>query len=217
MEVDCPGDCGVGAGRGLLAWKFGWMGGAVPVQGGVLLLTHLRNLTGDARLDVALMQGLEIDLLESRDIAVRSPVVYGKQYRKAGIAGEASPDRLREIAGRVGATRYLTGEIKGSDGATAEPFVITVDVVDAGSGKRLAHFNTVAANKSMILVAVDGVAARVRSAMGESDASIAGTSTALRTEGSLSVDALYAYFQGQEALQSDKSQVRAHRLRKLRR
>jgi serine/threonine-protein kinase len=184
---------------GLLAWRSGWFGSAVPVRGGVLLLTHLKNTAGDGTLDTGVMQGLEIALQESHTLQLRGPGVYAAEYRKLALAGEPSPQRMREIAGRAGAVYYLAGEIRTETGAA--PFVIAVDIIDVASDRSIGHITATASDRNAFPYAVDTIAARVRALMGESDASIRGTSVPLKTEATASIDALQAYSQAQQALQ----------------
>jgi serine/threonine protein kinase/tetratricopeptide (TPR) repeat protein len=186
---------------GLLAWRSGWLGGAGPAQSGVLLLTQVKNATGDSTLEDAVVEGLEIALLESHTLEVRGPVLYAAEYRKAGISGDPSPERMREIAGRLGATRYLTGEIGTETGASAAAaFVLRVDVREVASNRIVVHITETVAGKNAIPAAVDSVAAQARAALGESGAAIAASSVPLRVEATASIDALDAYFQGKQAL-----------------
>jgi serine/threonine-protein kinase len=183
----------------LAAWRFGWLGGPSQMSGGILLLTQLKNATGDSRLGAVILQGLEIDLLESNAIAIRGPQVFGAEYRRAGIAGDASPERLNEIAARAGATHYIAGEITsaGSEG----PYTVSIDLIDIANNRKLVQIKETVENKSGLVMTIDSVATKIRSAMGESRDSISQADVPLATEATRNLDALASYFQGQAALQ----------------
>jgi serine/threonine protein kinase/tetratricopeptide (TPR) repeat protein len=184
-----------------LSWRLGWLGASSQTSGGILLLTQLKNSTGDSRLSAVVLEGLEVDLSESASLAVRGASVFSGEYRRAGISGDATPERLSELAARAGATHYLAGEISPSGTGSEGPYTITVDVVDIANNRKLTQIRSTAENKSALPGAVDGIAAKVRSAMGETRDSIAKASVPLNLEATQNIDALAAYFQGQEALQ----------------
>ena len=184
-----------------VAWRFGWLGASSQTSGGILLLTQFRNSTGDPRLSAVLLEGLEIDLLQSKALQVRGPSVFGTEYRRAGITGDTSPDRLSQLAARAGATHYLSGEITPAGSGGDGPYTVSVNLVDIADNRKLAQIKATAANKLALLEAIDSIAFEVRSALGEPRETLTRAFVPLRAETTRNLDALAAYYQGQEALQ----------------
>ncbi len=194
----------------LLASALGWAylrrhrAGVVRTND-VLLLTRVKNTTGDTRLNMALLEGLEIDLEQSRTLHVRGAAAYEAALglvRPKAAAGpdDSMPDRIRLAAEKLGANEYLVGEIHGSDDFGAAPYAITVDLMSVATNERLLRIEDTAESKDRFAGAIDRVADQVRSAMGESGDSIAGSNIALKNEATASIDALSAYLQGEQAV-----------------
>lgn len=171
----------------------------------VLLLTRIRNTTGDPRLNMAFLEGLEIDLKQSPTLHIRGAAEYEAALglvRPKGAAGpdDSMPDRIRLAAEKIGANEYLVGEIHGSDDFGAAPYAITVDLMSAATNERLMRIEDTAESKDRLAGAIDRIADQVRSAMGESGDSIAASNIALKNEATASIDALSAYLQGEQAV-----------------
>ena len=101
----------------------------------------------------------------------------------------------------VGAKAYLYGEIQGQDSG---PYTIVVDVLKTDSNDKLTSIEEKAESKEQIAAAVDRIARRVRSDMGEADRTIAKSDVPLKYEGTTSLEAMKAYETGEMALESGR-------------
>jgi eukaryotic-like serine/threonine-protein kinase len=184
---------------GLVGWFLGWFGGTGAPTSVVLLLTRIKNSTGDSRLDVAVLQGLEIDLSESRMLRVRDSALYGAGLRMTGASGVVSAEQMRQTASRLGANDYLLGGISAPEGSGSGPYTVGIDVINVATNRRVTHIEETAQSKDRLAATVDRIAEEVRSALGEAGDSITSSDVPLKDEGTPNIDALYAYFQGCEA------------------
>ncbi len=179
--------------------------GAAAAKNDLLLLTRLKNVTGDVRLDMAVLEGLDIDLGQSKALRVRGSAEYEAALdlvrpKSADGRDDGMPDRIRLAAEKVGAKEYLTGEIRGSDDFGAPPYAITIDVMSVATNQRLMRIEDSAESKDRFADSIDRIADQVRSAMGESGESIAASNLPLKNDATGSIDALSAYFQAEHAL-----------------
>ncbi len=184
---------------GLLWLRNGSFQPALLTPSEALQLTLIQNRTGDKGLDGAVMQGLELELLQSRYLKVRGVESYRAGLHQIAAEGESanSPVAARRVAQTVGAKAYLYGEIKEADGR----YTISVDVLNAASNDKLVSMTETAAGKDQLTTAINRLAKSVRSNMGESRRTIEENDLPLAQEGSSSIDALYAYALGQSAAQ----------------
>ncbi len=173
---------------------------ALLQQNDPLLLTVIQNRTNDKALDGAVEEGLEVVLRQSQYLTVRGGESYraGLRQTEGEAAGGAASNR--RIAQMVGAKAYLYGEIKGS----GAPYTISVDVLKSDSNDKLTSVEETADGKDQLAAAIDRLAVKLRSNLGESERAIAKTSVPLEHEGSTSLNALRAYAMGDSALQSGR-------------
>ena len=187
---------------GLLALNHGRLQPVVLQPGDPLLLTLIQNRTGDKALDGVAVQGLELVLEQSPYLTVRGGEAYRAGLRQVELDGTSNgPASSRRVAQAVGAKAYLYGELTGSENA----YLIHVDVLKTDSNDKLTSIEEKAEGKEQIAAAIDRIASRVRSDMGESDRAIAKSSNPLEKEASSDVVALHAYAVGEAALQSGRT------------
>ena len=185
---------------GLFAWvRNGSFQPALLSPDEALQLTLIQNRTGDKGLDGAVMQGLELELQQSRYLKVRGVESYRAGLRQIATEGESanSPVAARRVAQTVGAKAYLYGEIKETGGT----YTISVDILNAQSNDKLVSMEETAPSKDQLAAAIGRLAKSVRSNMGESRRAIEQNDLPLAQEGSANVDALHAYALAQAAMQ----------------
>ncbi len=164
-----------------------------------ILLTSIQNKTGDASLDGAIMEGLEIQLAQA-------PQRWrGQEAYRAGVREIALSDHVdaRALSGqaaarRVGARAYVYGEITGSGSA----YTINVEVLETSSNDRLAGISETAGSKAEIPKAIDRMADDLRRSLGEDGASIAQHDTPLGQQTAASMTALSEFAEAEDAQES---------------
>jgi serine/threonine protein kinase/predicted Zn-dependent protease len=121
------------------------------------------------------------------------------------LAGEIKPgsrldaDMARLIAVREGIKVVLSGRIEPRGGG----YALTVDAIDPAANRTVATASATAASKAAVLGAVGSVAARLRSALGDTNAGSA-TRAASETVTTSSLEALQAYSRAQELADANK-------------
>ncbi len=164
-----------------------------------ILLTAIQNKTGDAALDGAVMEGLEIQLAQS-PLRWRGQEAYRAGVRQAEAAEHVDGRSVsaRAAAQRLGARAYVYGEVTGS----GAPYTVSVEVVEASSNDKLASLQEVAGSKGEIARAIDRLALDLRRRLGEGSASIAQHSTRLEEQATGTMEALSAFAEAEDARQS---------------
>ena len=175
--------------------RSGWLRPALLGPSDGLLLTVIQNRTGDSTLDGAVLEGLEIELRQSRLLNVRGLETYASGLRQPG-GDEVAGAPARIVAEKTGATAYLYGEIK----RVGPAYVIDVDVLNTQSNDKLASVTEAASTRERIPAAIDRVAAELRSEMGEDSASIA-EAVPLEREATSNLEALHDDAIAETALQ----------------
>ena len=164
-----------------------------------VLLTQIQNRTGDAALDGAVMEGLEIQLAQS-PLKWRGQEAYRAGMRQIEAEDHLQPSSVsaRAAARRVGARAYVYGEVSGEGG----PYTITLEVLEAASNDRLASLSERAGSKGEIAQAIDRLATDLRRRLGEDSTWIAQHNTPLEQQATSSMDALSSFAEGEDARQS---------------
>jgi eukaryotic-like serine/threonine-protein kinase len=186
------------AGAGSLLLRAGELKPVLLKPNDTLFLAAVQNKTGDPALDAAVMEGLALDLKQSRYLKILS-FEAGEAARHIVEAGaEESTSRTLEqtIAQRLGAKAYLYGEIF----AEGNHYVVRVDVLNAQSNDKLTSITETAGFRDQIPAAIDRLAQVVRSEIGERRMEISASSMPLENTATTNVDALSQYFAAEKAM-----------------
>jgi tetratricopeptide (TPR) repeat protein len=135
-------------------------------------------------------ESLRIDLgaSEAFHIVAGGDVVKARRLMVMDLAAPLSGDVAREVAIRLGAPGFISGEV----GRVGSSYVLTSRLVEAQSGDELASFRQTAKDSTELIDAVDRLAADMRAKVGESLRSVA-SSESLRAVTTTSLDALRKY------------------------
>jgi len=159
-----------------------------------VVLADFSNTTGDATFDRTLRRALEIELEQSPFIEVLSESDSAEALQKMGQKPDVALTAgiAREICERKNGQAYLTGSIS----SIGNVYFLTVEATACSTGKRIASAKAEASNKGGVLGALDSLADRVRSKMGESAKSIQGYDVPIEDAATPSLEALKAYSVG---------------------
>ena len=185
---------------GTAIWmRGGGLGRVVLGTNDAVLLTTVQNKTGDAGLDGAVMEGLEIHLAQS-PLRWRGQEAYRAGVRQVLAAGSSGTRSVSawEVARQMGARAYVYGEIRGR----GAPYTINLEVLDVSSNDRLASLSETAESKRELPQAIDRLATDLRRRLGEDGSAIAQHTTSLAAQGAGSVEALSAFAEGEDARES---------------
>jgi tetratricopeptide (TPR) repeat protein/predicted Ser/Thr protein kinase len=135
-----------------------------------VVLADFDNKTGEAVFDDTLKQALAVDLEQSPFLNILSDRKVSETLQ---LMGRSSTDRVtaemaREICLRTGTKALL----KGSISRLGSQYVVGLEAVNCNSGDMLAKEQEEATSKEDVLKALDKVASRMRSELGESLASV---------------------------------------------
>ena len=159
-----------------------------------VVVANFANSTGDATFDRTLDRALEIDLSQSpyMDVMSEGEVVRMLQYM--GRQGDAplSADLARQVCVRGNREAVLTGGIS----SLGRKYLLTLEGTDCTSGREIAAAKAMASSKEDVLAALDAVADRVRSKLGESSKSMESYQVPIMTATTPSLEALQAYSTG---------------------
>jgi len=167
-----------------------------------ILLSDFINTTGDPVFDGTLKHALAVNLQQSPFLYI----VPDKQVREALQYMGRSPDErvtgstAREICERENIKAALNGSIA----ALGTQYVISLDAVNCRTGDSLAKDQVTAGTKEKILPALGEAATHLRGKLGESLASIEKFGKPMREVTTSSLDAMKAYSQAHEMLESGR-------------
>jgi eukaryotic-like serine/threonine-protein kinase len=135
-----------------------------------VVLADFDNSTGEAVFDGALKQALAVELGQSPFLNILSDRKVAGTLK---LMGRPSTDRItREVAAelclRTGSKAFILGSISGLGGQ----YVIGIDAIGCSTGDTLAKEQEQAANKQDVLKALNAAAAKLRTQLGESLASV---------------------------------------------
>jgi eukaryotic-like serine/threonine-protein kinase len=135
-----------------------------------IVLADFDNSTGDAVFDGALKQALAVELGQSPFLNILSDRKVAGTLK---LMGRPATDRItREVASelclRTGSKAFILGSISNLGGQ----YVIGIDAIGCSSGDTLAKEQEQAANKQDVLKALNAAAAKLRTQLGESLASV---------------------------------------------
>lgn len=196
-----------GAAAAVLLGACGWLGWSRlhPRVGGHVrvVIADLENSTGDATFDRTLNKVVQIDLLQSPFFTVigegRLRHALQMMGRKAGapITGED----VREACQRLNAQVYLTPAIA----AIGSRYLVTMSANACGDGSLVAARKEDTDSKAGVLRAVEEVTDSIRKDVGESRASLKQFDKKLFLERTSSLDALKAYSQATDLINTGKN------------
>lgn len=159
-----------------------------------VVVANFLNSTGDTTFDRTLDRALEIDLSQSpyMDVMSEGEVIRMLQYM--GRQGDAplSADLARQVCVRSNREVVLTGGVA----SLGRKYLLTLEATNCVSGREIVAAKAVASSKEDVLGALDDVADRVRSKLGESSKSMENYQVPIMTATTPSLEALQAYSMG---------------------
>ena len=175
-----------------------------PSQLHKVMVADFANTTGDSAFDHTLKRALEIDLEQSPSIDVMSQRETVSTLRLMGLdsAATISSEKAREVCERSNREVLLLGQIA----QVGQEFLITLEATDCVSGKRLTSAKAETKSKEKVLAALDSVADRLRSGLGESTTSLQTYRVPIMTATTSSLEALKSYSIGQSMDAQGKSE-----------
>ncbi len=158
-----------------------------------VLVADFVNRTGDPVFDGTLRQGLAVQLQQSPLLSLISQDRIQQTLRMMDRPADVplTPALAREICERTSSSIVLDGSIAKLGSA----FVVGLQARDCASGKVLDTEQAQAAKREDVLGALDEIAGKFRTRIGESGAMIARHNTPLAEATTTSLDALKAYSQ----------------------
>jgi DNA-binding winged helix-turn-helix (wHTH) protein/tetratricopeptide (TPR) repeat protein len=175
---------------------------AKPMTALHLVVTEIRNTTGDPEFDASLRAAMLADLRQSpylilpgEDKVVAALVAMNTEGGSSDIANAqaAKPRSIpQELCGRLKSEAYLGGEIR----RLGAKYLIVAEAFDCAHGKSLASVRGVADTADHVLPVMDRMAAVIRGQLGEPEASVRQFNQPLFPAGKASIAALKAYADG---------------------
>jgi DNA-binding winged helix-turn-helix (wHTH) protein/tetratricopeptide (TPR) repeat protein len=166
-----------------------------------LVLADFANSTGDPVFDGTLRQGLAVQLEQSPFLNLVSEERIHETLRLMGQPTDArlTPETAREVCERTGSAAVLNGSIA----TLGSQYVLGMKAVNCHNGDVLDEEQVQAVRKEEVLRALDQVAKRFRSRVGESLTSVGQYDTPLAQATTPSLDALKAYSRGRQLVDSN--------------
>jgi DNA-binding winged helix-turn-helix (wHTH) protein/Flp pilus assembly protein TadD len=161
-----------------------------------VLLVDFRNSTGDTVFDDTLKQALSVSLTQSPFLNVLSENKAAATLRMMGHpeGKPLTPDLARELCQRAGSRAYIAGSIA----KLGNQYVIGLQAVNCANGDTLAQEQASAAAKEKVLDALGVAAAKLRTELGESLATVQKFDVPLQQATTSSLEALRAYSLGRK-------------------
>ena len=165
-----------------------------------IVLADFANSTGDAVFDDTLKQALNVSLSQSPflNILPNSKVNQTLKQMTRPPNTPLTHDIVQEVCVRAGSKAYVAGAI----GALGTEYVLGLKAVNCQSGDLLAQEQVTAAKKEAVLDALGTAATRLRSALGESLASVQRLDVPLDQATTPSLEALKDYTDGRHVMLS---------------
>jgi serine/threonine protein kinase/tetratricopeptide (TPR) repeat protein len=163
-----------------------------------VVLADFTNTTGDSVFDGSLREALAAKLAESPHfhLVSEASVRHTLRLMEQPPSARLTPDLARRICQRGNSQVALDGTISG----IGNQYALTLQAVDCASGSSLARVGADAKGKDQVLPALGTLAARMRSKLGESLASIKKFNTPIEQATTNSLEALKAYSLGNQDL-----------------
>lgn len=156
-----------------------------------VVMSQVRNLTGDERLDDALDAAFRMGIEQSRHVNLFSDLQVTGALRRMG-ADPGEPllrDAAVQLAQREGARAVFAPSVS----QIGQRVRVSVDLIDPLNGRSVANHSRDAEGLQDLLPAVDAVTQELREALGESLTSIGETSEPLEKVTTANLEALKAY------------------------
>jgi len=155
-----------------------------------IVLADFTNTTGDAVFDGTLRQGLSVQLEQSPFLSLISEGRIQQTLQLMGQPRDArlTPEIAREVCERTSSTAVLDGSIA----SLGSRYIVGLRAQVCRTGEILVEEQVQAPRKEDVLNALDKIAGRFRTRVGESLANVA-HNTPLETATTSSLDALQAY------------------------
>jgi len=166
-----------------------------------LVVADFTNSTGDPVFDDTLRQGLSVQLEQSPFVSLVSDERIHETLRLMGqpIDARLTRETGRDICERTGSAAVLSGSIA----TLGSQYVLGMKAVNCHNGDVLDEEQVQAASKEEVLLALDQIAGKFRTRVGESLASVGQHDTPLAQATTPSLDALKAYSRGWQLVFSD--------------
>jgi eukaryotic-like serine/threonine-protein kinase len=161
-----------------------------------VVLADFANSTGDAVFDDALKTALNVSLGQSPFLSVLPDQQVAETLQRMTLptATKLTPDVTREICLRAKSKAYIAGAI----GSLGSEYVLGLRAVNCQNGNILAQEQVTASTKEKVLDELGTAASRLRSALGESLASVQKFDVPLAEATTVSLEALKAFSLGQK-------------------
>jgi len=175
-------------------WKNHWQ----PQGNQAVVLADFENVTGDSSFDLVLKKALEIDLAQSPYLDMMSEQEAMEMLRLMGRDPDATvtPDVAKEVCMRDNRQVMVSGSIAN----LGHQYLLALEAVDCVSGKKLIEAKAEAASKEKVLAALDSIADKLRSGLGESTKSVQRFEVPIAQATTSSLEALKAYSIGEDML-----------------
>jgi eukaryotic-like serine/threonine-protein kinase len=161
-----------------------------------VVLADFTNSTGDAVFDDTLKTALGVALRQSPFLSVLSDGKVANTLQLMNRPGaKVTPELARDLCQRAGSKAYIAGAI----GSLGSEYVIGLKAVNCQSGDTLAQQQVSAPSQEKVLDALGEAAAKLRSELGESLASVQKFDVPLAQATTSSLEALKAYSLGSKA------------------
>ncbi len=162
-----------------------------------IVIADFANSTGDAVFDDTLKTALTVALNQSPFLNVISEnkVAATLKLMTRPADTKLTPEVTRELCERAGSKAYISGAIA----SLGTEYVLALKAVNCQTGDRLAEEQVTADRKEKVLNALGEAAAKLRSQLGESLATVQKFDVPLEQATTSSLEALQAYSLGRKA------------------
>jgi tRNA A-37 threonylcarbamoyl transferase component Bud32/TolB-like protein/Tfp pilus assembly protein PilF len=178
------------------------LGGPVAARDRIVV-SQFTNQQGDTMLAAAITEAFRIDLTQSPNVRVLSPVQVRAALERMEYNGSYIPNDsvARAVAVREGAKAYVSGSIARVGGT----YAVAVQLTGAESGEELAAVRETAADSTDLIATIGRASRALRQRLGESLGALR-EMTALEKATTPSLPALRKYTDGQRhALRGDRT------------
>jgi eukaryotic-like serine/threonine-protein kinase len=167
-----------------------------------VVLADFANSTGDSVFDGTLRQGMTVQLEQSPYLSLVSDQRIQQTLRLMGQPADSrlSSETAREICVRTGSAAVLDGSIA----SMGSQYVLGLRAKDCRTGDVLDEEQVQAARKEEVLRALDQIARKFRTRVGESLTSVREHDTPLAEATTPSLEALKAYSRGWQLVNSNQ-------------
>jgi tetratricopeptide (TPR) repeat protein len=131
-----------------------------------IVVSRFTDQAGDTLLAAAISEAFRIDLTQSPNVRVMTPVQVRGALERMQFAGTSIPDDsvARDVAVREGAKAYVSGSLARVGGT----YTVTVQLTGAESGEALSAVRETAADSTQLIAAVGRASRTLRQRLGES-------------------------------------------------